>query len=128
MLDPAAFIADVATSFSAVFGGPFFTGTVTTQDDVEYDAGGDVIPGSGGVLHRSCDVQIDVADQAMRQSEGYVEGQMRCIILAATLTGTLDTDATVSVDAGPYANTMWQVSGLARDALGSHWVGKAVEA
>lgn len=120
--------ADLARGVSAVCGGPFFTGTVTTQAEVEYDAGGDVIPGSGGVLHRSCDVQIDAADYAMRQSAGFVEGTMRCIILTATLEGGLDTDATVSVDAGPHANTMWQVSALERDPLGSHWIGKAVEA
>lgn len=128
MLDPAAMFAELARGVSAVCGGPFFTGTVTTQADVEYDAGGDVIPGTGGAVHRSCDVQIDAADYAMRQSEGYVDGQMRCIILAATLEGEIDTDATVSVDAGPYANTLWQVSGIGRDTLGTHWIGKAVAA
>jgi hypothetical protein len=120
--------ADLARDISAEFGGPFFTGTVTTQAEVEYDAGGDVIPGSGGTLDRSCDVQIDVADYAMRQSEGYVEGQMRCIILAATLDGALDTDAAVTVDAGPHAGKTWQVSGIGRDTLGTQWLGKAVEA
>lgn len=128
MLDPAAMFAQLARGVSAICGGPFFTGTISTQQDVEYDAGGDVIPGSGGVLERSCDVQIDVADYRMRQAQGWVEGTMACIILAATLDGAIDTDATVSIDAGPYANTMWQVSGIGRDTLGTHWIGKAVEA
>lgn len=128
MLDPAAMFADLARGVSAVCGGPFFTGTVTTQAEVEYDDGGDVIPGSGGILQRSCDIQIDVADYQMRQSQGWVEGTMACFILTATLEGSIDTDATVSVDAGPYANTIWQVSGIGRDTLGTHWIGKAVEA
>lgn len=128
MLDPAAMFAEIARGISAVCGGPFFTGTVTTQDDVEYDSGGDIIPGSGGAVHRSCDVQIDAADYAMRQSEGFVDGTTRCFILVATLDGPLDTDAVVSVDAGPYANTIWQVSAIGRDTLGTHWVGKAVAA
>lgn len=128
MLDPAAFVADIALGFSAVFGGPYFAGTVTTQIEVEHDAGGDVIPGSGGTLARSCDVQIDAADYAMRRTDGFVEGTMRCLILVKTLEGALDTDAVVSVDAGPYAGTTWQVSGIDKDALGTHWIGKAVEA
>ena len=128
MLDPAAFVSEVAGAFSAQFGGPYFAGRVIDQREVERDAGGDVIPGTGGPVSRDCQVQIDVADYAMKQAARYVEGQMRCLILAASITGTLDTDAVLAVDAGPRAGTRWQVSGIALDAMGTHWAGKAVEA
>lgn len=128
MLDPIALFAELGTGISAMCGGPFFTGSVVDQAGVERDVGGDVIPGSGGPVIRSCDVQIEEADFAMRSSKGYVEGQMKCIILAGTLDGALGTDAVVAIDSGPYAGTTWQVSRINRDSLGTHWLGTAVEA
>lgn len=128
VLDPAAFVAEVAGAFSAQFGGPYFAGRVIDQTEVEYDAGGDVIPGTGVPRERGCSLQVDTATYQMQRDKGWVEGTMACIILVATLSGDPDTDATVVVDGGPHIGKTWQVSGLTEDAMGTHWVGKAVEA
>jgi hypothetical protein len=59
----------------------------------------------------------------MRGADGYAEGDVRFLILSATLTGTLDTDATVEVTEGPHAGT-WMVSAIERDPLAIYYQGR----
>ncbi|MYL97064.1 hypothetical protein GR702_04660 [Novosphingobium sp. FGD1] len=47
---------------------------------------------------------------------------VRFVVLAATFTGPLGTDAEVEVLAGPFAG-MWSVSSLERDPVAAGWVG-----
>jgi len=119
MLDQA--FADIGLAFSQLLGGPYHSAQTIEQTDPVYDDGGSIIT-PGGVAHRSCSVQIDVATQAMREAEGYVDTDVRFIVLAATLSGELGTEARVEVLDGPFAGT-WSVSSLERDPVAAGWVG-----
>lgn len=119
MLDQA--FADIGLAFSQAFGGPFHPARTIEQTDPVYDDGGTIIE-PGGVEHRECNVQIDVATQAMRQTEGFVDTDVRFIVLAATLAGSLGTDARIEVLEGPFAG-IWSVSSLERDPVAAGWVG-----
>lgn len=119
MLDQV--FADIGLAFSQAFGGPFHAARVIDQTDPVYDDGGSIIV-PGGVAYRPCSVQIDVATTAMRGAEGFVDTDVRFIVLSATLTGPLGTDAEVEVLAGPFAGT-WSVSSLERDPVAAGWVG-----
>jgi hypothetical protein len=57
------------------------------------------VPGSPPT-HRPCKVQIDALDERSRP-EGWTDKDYRFIVLAASLTGGIDTDATISVDGRP---------------------------
>jgi hypothetical protein len=117
---PSAF-ADIGLAFSAVFGGPYHDARTIEQTAPVYDDGGSIIT-PGGVVHRTCSVQIDLVTTDMRNDPKFVEKDVRFIVLAATLTGTLGTDAMIEVLAGPHAG-LWSVSSLERDPVAAGWVG-----
>ncbi|PTQ13739.1 hypothetical protein CLG96_00160 [Sphingomonas oleivorans] len=114
-------MADIATGISATFGGPFHPARVITQSGGGYDDGGSWIPGT--VAYRDCRVQVDQVSEAMRGGDGYSEGDMRFLILAATLAGSLDSDARIELLEGPHAG-IWIVSSLTRDPAGLYWEGR----
>ncbi|TZG26513.1 hypothetical protein [Sphingomonas montanisoli] len=120
-MDVPAMFAGIAQGISAMFGGPYHAAQVITFTETEYDAGGSIV--SPGVeVRRDCQAQIDVATEAMR-AEGYASGDVRFLILAATLSGTIDTDAKVEVLAGPHVGT-WHVSQIERDPMGVYYAGR----
>lgn len=121
-MDLAAAYSGIALKVSSAFGGPYVAGKVIDQTAATYDDGGSIAD-PGVVVERDCMVQTDVATEAMRQSEGYAEGDARFLILSATLAGALDTDATVQVLDGPLAGT-WLVSAIERDPMGIYWQGR----
>ena len=84
MLDQA--FADIGLAFSQMLGGPYHVAQTIEQTDPVYDDGGSIVT-PGSVVHRSCSVQIDVATQAMREAEGYVDTDVRFIVLAARADG-----------------------------------------
>jgi hypothetical protein len=122
MIDPAAAFSSIALKVSSAFGGPYVAGKVIDQTEQTFDDGGSIAD-PGVVVERDCMVQVDLATEAMRQSDGYAEGDARFLILSTTLTGALDTDATVRVLAGPLAGT-WLVSAIERDPFGVYWQGR----
>jgi len=113
--------AQIGMAFSAALGGPFFAAAVINQADTVYDDGGSIIS-TGDTVSRACQAQIDSATEAMRGAEGFVDTDVRFIVLAATLTGSLGTDAIVEVLAGPHAG-LWSVSSIERDPVAAGWVG-----
>lgn len=117
----AAAFTDIGLAFSGVFGGPYQAARTIEQVDPVYDDGGSIIT-PGGVAHRTCQVQVDVATQAMRTAPGYVDTDVRFIVLSATLSGSLNTEVRIEVLAGPHAG-IWSVSGLERDPVAAGWVG-----
>lgn len=127
MLDPAALFGELLAGMSAVLGGPYHAGKVVDQVDVELDEGGS-ISDSAEPTERDCMVQVDAATWSMRHAEGFVEGDVRFIILASSLAGSLDTDAQVEVLAGDSVPAdfvgMWMVSGIERDPVGVGYVGR----
>jgi hypothetical protein len=122
MIDMAATFANIAVGISQQFGGPYFPGVVIDQTAPVMSGGSIVTPGAA--TERPCQIQIDRVTEAMRGSDGYTDGEVRFLILAATLAGSLTTDARLRVDAGPSAG-MWLVSSAERDTMGTHWEGRA---
>ncbi|NML11291.1 hypothetical protein HHL08_14240 [Sphingobium sp. AR-3-1] len=60
---------------------------------------------------------MDAATYAMRQSEGYSEGDVRIIVLVAGLGTEITTDCQISV-----SGKRWMVGSAELDAASSHWV------
>lgn len=113
--------ASIATGISAQFGGPYHPGAVLSETAATMEGGSIVTPGDA--ISRACQVQVDVATEAMRSGDGFADGDMRFLILSATLDGGLDTDARVEVLAGPHVG-MWLVSAIERDPCGVYWSGR----
>ena len=111
--------ADIAQAFSAAGLGAFYDGVARWSGEPAYDDGGSIAT-PGTPVAKSCQVQIDAATEAMRQAEGFADGDMRMLVLAATLDGDLDTSATVEVLAGPHVGA-WMVSAVNRDPCGVYW-------
>lgn len=118
---PAAF-ASLAARVSAAVGGPYVAGQVIDQANVQMDDGGSVVASDAPGV-RGCQVQIDAATWGMRQSDGFVDGDLRFIVLAATLDGALGTDARINVLSGPSAGA-WMVSQLTLDPVGVGFEGR----
>lgn len=121
-MDMGALFAGLSTGLSAQFDGPYYAGQVLGETAPVMDAGGSIVT-PGQPTARLCQVQIDSATDAMRQADGFADGDVRFIVLAASLGGALDSDARVRVLAGPRAG-LWQVSAVSRDTFGALWEGR----
>lgn len=88
-------------------------GTGPIYDDegniIGYDGGGDV----------PIKVQRDACTYGMRQAEGYVEGDVALIILAAPLNGL---EVTTDAQATDGAGDRWMIQSADLDAAASHWI------
>lgn len=111
-------MADIALGFSAALGVGYHDALAKWPGEAVYDDGGS-IQTPGTPIAKTCSVQIDAATEAMR-SEGFTDGDMRLLVLAATLDGDMDTDARVEVLAGPHVGT-WLVASVERDPAGIYW-------
>lgn len=123
----AAAFASLYERVGAAIGAPYFDGTVVDQAEATLDDGGSIVD-PGEPVERTCRVQIDAATWSMRQAEGYSDGDVRFIILAASLDGSLGTDAEIEVAAGDavpadFVGT-WMVSAIERDPAGIGYVGR----
>lgn len=114
-------MAGVALAFTERFGAGFYDATARWPGSPTKDAGGSITT-PGTVVSRTCKVQIDDVTEAMRGEAGYSDKDMALIVLAATLTGTLDTDATITMAAGPFIGTSWRVASVRQDAAGIYWL------
>jgi hypothetical protein len=110
--------AEIAASFSAAGLGAFYDAAAKWPGSATYDEGGS-IETPGTPVEKTCQVQVDAVTDAMR-AEGYVDGDMRLLVLAATLDGSLDTEAVIEVDAGPHAG-QWMIASVTRDPCGVYW-------
>ena len=115
----AAF-ASIAAGFSGLAGGPFVDALATWAGAPTYDAGGSIVaPG----LPRSyaCKAQFDAPTQQMREAEGFLQTDVRILVLAASLHASLapalDTSAIITVASGPNAGT-WALMTCQRDPVG----------
>lgn len=82
------------------------------------DTGGSIVS-PGTPIVKTCKAQVDALTEAMRQA-GFADGDMRILVLAATLDGVLDTDAQIEVLDGPHAGR-WMISDIERDPVGAYW-------
>lgn len=111
--------ADIAQAFSSAGLGAFYDARAKWPGTPVYDDGGSIVtPGTPVV--RTCEVQVDAATEAMRAAEGFADGDVRLLILAATLDGTMDTAATVEVLVGPHKGE-WLVASVDRDPMGIYF-------
>lgn len=122
-MDLAATFTGIALSMSATFGGPYWPAQVIDQAADDFDTGGSIANNPGEPILRDCMAQIDSATEAMRQAEGYAEGDVRFMILSATLMGSVGTDATVEVLGGPHTGA-WLVSAIERDPMAIYYQGR----
>lgn len=118
---PARF-ASIAGAVAARVGAPFWQGEIVDHGEPVLDDGGSIVTPGVPVI-RPCTVQIDSATEAMRQTDGFADGDVRFLILASSFAGGLDTDAEVRVATGPFAGR-WLVAALERDPAGVGYVGR----
>ena len=112
----------IGGAFSAQFGGPFHDARVIDETAPVRDQGGSITT-PGQPIYRACQCQIDAATDAMRSEAGFVERDMRFIVLAATLEGPLGTKANIEVMDGPFAG-IWMISSIERDPVCAGYVGR----
>ncbi|MEY4838688.1 MAG: hypothetical protein RLZZ475_2547 [Pseudomonadota bacterium] len=108
--------ANIATGFAAQFGGPFQDATAIWPGTPTYDAGGS-ITAPGTPASYTCKAQFDAPTEAMRADPGFLERDMRLIVLAGTLAGTLDSAAKIVVSDGAHAGT-WSLETCQGDPVG----------
>jgi hypothetical protein len=108
---------DIAALFGAAFGGLYLDGWLHRDGtDPIYDDGGNIVGYVGGI-EIAIKVQRDKATYAMRQSEGFSEGDVALIILAQGLPA-LTTDMQVTDGHG----ARWMIQSADLDAASSHWI------
>lgn len=105
--------ANLATGFADTFRSPFTLAAARWEGETLYDDGGSIVA-PGTPTDKACRVQFDAATQAMRDTPGFLETDVRIIVLAASLAGTLDTSARIVVEEGQYAGT-WSLLSVTRD-------------
>jgi hypothetical protein len=115
-MDVAAAFAGIANAFSHAFGGAYHDGVARWTGAPVFDDGGSIVtPGTPEEV--ACRVQVDSVTEAMRQSEGYRDQDMRLLVLSAGLERDINTDCTVTVLDGPHAGA-WRVASVSRDPCG----------
>lgn len=111
--------ADIALGVSAAIGGGFHDALAKWPGTPTYDDGGS-ITAPGTPVQKACSVQVDAATERMRVAEGFVDTDMRLLVLAATIEGDLDTKATIEVLDGPHAGS-WSLATCDRDPCGVYF-------
>jgi hypothetical protein len=114
-----AVFASLATAFSDQFGGPFEDAVAWWPGDATYDDGGS-ITSPGTPVSLDCKAQFDGVTQDMRSDPGFLQTDVRVIVLAASLAGTLDTLARINVASGPNAGS-WELQSAALDPARIGW-------
>lgn len=108
--------ADIATGFSGEHGAPFVDATAVWGGTPTKDAGGSITV-AGAPVSKTCKAQFDAATQAMRDAEGFLETDVRVLVLSATLDAVLNTQAKILVATGDHAGT-WSLLSCTRDPAG----------
>lgn len=112
----AAAFSDIALGFSTLTGAPYHDARVIHAGAATLDDGGSIVT-AGTATARTCKAQVDVATDAMRATDGFVEGDVRILVLAHSLVGAISTDETIQVLTGPHAGT-YSIQSVERDAAG----------
>lgn len=116
MLDQA--FAQIAAAFSDTFGAGYWP-AVARWPGTPVMAGGSIVT-PGTPVEKPCRAQVDNVTEAMRQAQSYTDGDVRILVLAATLDGALDTDARLEITDGPHVGE-WLVAGVQRDPAAIYW-------
>ena len=100
----------LARLFGAALGGVYLPATLHRVTLVRARGGST----SESVVDVPCRAQVDRADEAMRGAAGATGRDMRILVLAASLAGTITSDDRISVGGQLYA-----ISGVERDPAGA---------
>ena len=111
--------ANLATGFAAQFGAPFQDVIARWPGKASYDDGGSIVS-PGTPVEKPCKAQFDAPTEAMRNDPGFLERDVRILLLSGTLDGPLDTSAKVFVEEGPHAGT-WSLESATGDPAGIGW-------
>jgi hypothetical protein len=115
---PAAF-ARIATAFSAAGLGPYQPSVASWPGVPVEDDGGSIIE-PGDPVEIDVMAQVDSVTDAMRTEAGFVDRDVRLLVLADGLSRPIDTDATVSVSAGASAG-VYSVQTAQLDPMGAYF-------
>lgn len=103
MVNLASAFAAVARGVSSSHLGPYHNAVLWKPSAPTLDDGGDVVAATAQT--ESCSVQISAPTQAMRLADGFVETDVRVLILADALALVPDTQCTVAIADGVHAGT-----------------------
>lgn len=117
-MDIAAAFAQILTAASGALGAGYWPAVARWPGTPVMEGGSIVTPGTP--LEYPCQVQIDAATEAMRTQASYTDGDVRLLVLCATLAVVLDTDARIEITAGPHAGE-WLVSSCQLDPAAIYW-------
>lgn len=109
----------IALGFSELQGAPYHDGVVSWPTPPTVDTGGSISAPSTPTTS-ACSVQVSEPTEQMRLEDDFQQTDVRLLILRSTVTGTLDTTATVTVSAGPHAGT-YAVKSVTGDGAGIGW-------
>lgn len=98
-----------ANIFGAIMGSYFLPATLHRAGDIVYTNG--VITGNGQE-DVAAKAQVDMASYKMQQSGSYIDGDVRLLILADTVTN--DDELTVS-------GQRYKIYSVSRDPVGAYW-------
>lgn len=109
----------LAGIFGAAFGGIYLDASLYRAQPEVLDAGGSVVSGGGFADAEPVKAQADRVTEAMRQQEGFTEGDARILVLASGVARPT-TDDEIAVDGTRYkiafvdtdpANAYWELRG-----------------
>jgi hypothetical protein len=105
----------LAAAFAGVFGGIYLDGQLYRAVDFADDGMGGGQPTDPFLPAEAVKVQIDAASEAMRGSEGYVDGDVRILMLAHGVAAP-DTDAEIAAGGARY-----MIESVGTDTAGSYY-------
>ena len=119
MLNMAQVYAQRAAFVSQVYGGPYYDALVHSPGEAVYDDGGSIVT-AGTASVRTCQAQVDSVTQDMRRDEGFVDGDVRILVLTVTLTATITTDDQIEILGGANRGR-FMVQSVSRDPFGVYY-------
>ncbi|WP_066114922.1 MULTISPECIES: hypothetical protein [unclassified Blastomonas] len=115
MTIPAAF-ANIAARMSGAIGAPFIDATAEWPGTPTLTPGGSIAtPGTPVII--PCRVQFDAVTHAMRARDDYQDRDVRILVLGSSLSRPIDSEATITVETGPYAGS-WLLRSVTTDPAG----------
>lgn len=106
---------DIAAAFAGVFGGVYLDGQLFRAIDYTDDGKGGGSPSNPFLPAEPVKVQIDQATYGMRADAGFVEGDVRILMLAHGVAAP-DTDCEVAGGGARY-----MIASVATDPAGSYY-------